>query len=106
MPQLHPIFKPTESSDVRAAARKRLPEIVELPEEAKFPYRQGSRMVFFLESVQWRSEQLTGFILSGSKPEVLEDEAGSEATDAPSGAPATAPPLNLVLLPTTPQPTP
>lgn len=96
----------------RAVIYERLPEIVELPEEAEFPYRKGSRMVFYLESVQSKSDQLTGFLLPGSKPEMLEDEefmtkeeAGSEASDAPQGAPTPAPPLNLVLLPTTPQPT-
>lgn len=72
----------------RAIIYQRLPEIIETPEEAVFPYTRGRVYAFFLESVQWERGQVTGRMGKHSPEwiEDAEDEAGVGPVDAPQGA--------------------
>ena len=63
----------------RAMFYQRLPEIVEKPEEAVFPYRKGNLYVFFLTSLKNDNGQVIGS-LSDRAPELLQDDAAEEET--------------------------
>ena len=70
-----------------------LPDIVEKPEEANFPYVKGTRMVFFVDSLNWKNGSLSAYLRPGTKPEMLEmDQAtpAERAGDAAAGAPVGA----------------
>ena len=74
---------------------QRLPEIVEKPEEAVFPYQKGRLYVFFLVSLKNDNGQVIGS-LSDRPPELLQDEEAEEETvGAPLRGTHRAPP-NLV----------
>ncbi len=77
----------------RALLYDRLPEAVETPEEAVFPYEKGKHYVFFLNSMKKENGQVMGH-LSERLPELLEDAEGTNggAAGAPQGAPAGTPP--------------
>ena len=64
----------------RAMFYQRLPESVEKPEEAVFPYQKGKLYVFFLVSLKNDNRQVIGS-LADRLPELLEDqpEASSDA---------------------------
>jgi len=80
----------------RAMFYQRLPESVEKPEEAVFPYQKGKLYVFFLVSLKNDNGQVIGS-LADRLPELLEDqpEAEEETVGAPLRGTHRAPP-NLV----------
>ncbi|MGA3169563.1 MAG: hypothetical protein ABSE62_00975 [Chthoniobacteraceae bacterium] len=79
----------------RAIFYQRLPDSVEKPEEAVFPYQKGKLYVFFLTSLKNDNGQVIGS-LSDRAPELLQDEQAEEETvGAPSRGTHRAPP-NLV----------
>ena len=80
----------------RAMFYQRLPESVETPEEAVFPYEKGKLYVFFLVSLKNDNGQVIGS-LADRLPELLEDqpEAEEETVGAPLRGTHRAPP-NLV----------
>jgi hypothetical protein len=79
----------------RAMFYQRLPEIVETPEEAVFPYQKGKLYVFFLVSLKNDNGQVIGS-LADRLPELLQDEGAAEETvGAPLRGTHRAPP-NLV----------
>jgi hypothetical protein len=79
----------------RAMFYQRLPEIVEKPEEAVFPYQKGKLYVFFLVSLKNDNGQVIGS-LADRPPELLQDDPAAEETvGAPSRGTHRAP-LNLV----------
>ena len=61
----------------RAMFYQRLPESVEKPEEAVFPYQKGKLYVFFLVSLKNDNGQVIGS-LSDRPPELLEDQPEEE----------------------------
>ena len=71
----------------RAMIYQRLPEIIETPEDAAFPYVRGRLYAFRLESYQWERGQITGR-MGNLPPELIEDaeEGDGVLVDAPSGA--------------------
>ena len=81
----------------RGVIYQRLPEIIESPEEAVFPYIRGRLYAFFLEGIQWERGQVNGRMGTRS-PELIEDaeEEGGGHVVAPSGAATGAAPPNLV----------
>ena len=79
----------------RAMFYQRLPESVETPEEAVFPYEKGKLYVFFLVSLKNDNGQVIGS-LADRPPELLQDEEAAEETvGAPLRGTHRAPP-NLV----------
>ena len=79
----------------RAMFYQRLPESVEKPEEAVFPYQKGKQYVFFLVSLKNDNGQVIGS-LSDRPPELLQDQPEEEGTvGAPLRGTHRAPP-NLV----------
>ena len=80
----------------RAMFYQRLPESVESPEEAVFPYEKGKLYVFFLTSLKNDNGQVIGS-LSDRPPELPQDEGEEEETvGAPLRGTHRAPP-NLVI---------
>jgi len=72
----------------RAIIYQRLPEIIETPEEAVFPYLRGHLYAFFLEKYEWKRGQMSGY-MGNRPPELIDDAPGMESggpVDAPSGA--------------------
>ena len=67
----------------RAMFYQRLPESVETPEEAVFPYQKGKLYVFFLVSLKNDNGQVIGS-LADRPPELLEDQP--EAQEETVGA--------------------
>jgi hypothetical protein len=66
---------------------QRLPESVETPEEAVFPYQKGKLYVFFLTSLKNDNGQVIGS-LSDRPPELLQDQPEEEGTvGGPGGGP-------------------
>ena len=63
----------------RALFYQRLPDTVETPEEAQFPYVKGKLYVFFLTSLKNDRGQVIGS-LSDRAPELLEDAGAQEET--------------------------
>jgi hypothetical protein len=72
----------------RAMIYERLPEIVEKPEEAMFPYLKGRLHVFFLVSMKKDNGQVIGS-MAERPPEPL--EGIGEGSGGPMGAPQGAP---------------
>lgn len=72
----------------RAILYQRLPEIIETPEEAVFPYVKGGLYVFFLTSLNREHGQVICF-MAEREPELIED--GRERDGGPEGAPLGAP---------------
>jgi hypothetical protein len=79
----------------RAMFYQRLPDSIEKPEEAVFPYQKGKLYVFFLISLKNDNGQVIGS-LSDRPPELLQDQPEEVGTvSAPLGAPMGRP--NLVI---------
>ena len=87
---------PLMTADGKILKYQRLPESVETPEEAVFPYEKGKLYVFFLVSLKNDNGQVIGS-LADRLPELLEDqpEAEEETVGAPLRGTHRAPP-NLV----------
>ena len=72
----------------RAILYQRLPEIVETPEQAVFPYVKGRQYVFFLNSLKAENGQIFGY-LADRLPELVAEEITESVV--PAGAPQGAP---------------
>lgn len=68
----------------RAMLYRRLPDVIETPEEAVFPYEKGRKYVFFLASIKEEHGQVIGY-LSDRPPELLVEDG--EKDGGPSAAP-------------------
>ena len=85
---VHVIERELDGKVDRTVVYQRLPETVETPEEAVFPYVKGELYAFFVESVQWDRGQVIGRMGSDPIERVeTEDEGRSAVTDAPQARP-------------------